>query len=141
MEKRELVEYGVIGTLLFMSFLSVAVAIERCIFFFRIDLNKFKTKQELEAALTKGLNIIAIVTANSPYVGLLGTVIGIIFTFHSLGEQGFANTKELMKGLALALKATAAGLLVAIPSGILYNLLLRKAKVILLKWESTHKDD
>ena len=48
------------------------------------------------------------------------------------------DTEEIMVGLALALKATAVGLLVAIPSIAIYNLLLRKVKVILMQWEITH---
>jgi len=45
------------------------------------------------------------------------------------------DTGKIMIGLALALKATAVGLLVAIPSVTLYNLLLRKVKVLILRWE------
>nr|MBP7322889.1 MotA/TolQ/ExbB proton channel family protein [Deltaproteobacteria bacterium] len=45
---------------------------------------------------------------------------------------------HIMVGLALALKATAVGLVVAIPSVVLYNVLLRKAKVLLLQWEIDH---
>jgi biopolymer transport protein ExbB len=48
------------------------------------------------------------------------------------------DTEAIMVGLALALKATAVGLLVAIPSIVIYNLLLRKVKVILVKWEIDH---
>ena len=84
--------------------------------------------------LTSRIHIIATVGSNAPYVGLLGTVLGIMLTFYTMGNQGFMDTGKIMAGLALALKATAAGLLVAIPSVVLYNFLLRKVKRLLLEW-------
>jgi biopolymer transport protein ExbB len=66
---------------------------------------------------------------------LLGTVLGIMLTFYTIGLEGFMDTGKIMVGLALALKATAVGLLVAIPSVTLYNLLLRRVKVLLLDWD------
>jgi biopolymer transport protein ExbB len=68
-------------------------------------------------------------------VGLLGTVLGIMLTFYTMGKEGFMDTSKIMVGLALALKATAVGLLVAIPSVVLYNLLLRRVKVLMMWWE------
>jgi biopolymer transport protein ExbB len=68
-------------------------------------------------------------------VGLLGTVLGIMLTFYTMGREGFMDTNKIMVGLALALKATAVGLLVAIPSIVLYNVLLRKVKVLIAQWE------
>ncbi len=132
---KEIIDYGVIGLLILMSIISVGVSIERWFFFRNANLKSFKSRQELEVELTKGLHIIATVGSNAPYVGLLGTVLGIMLTFYSIGSQGFMNTREIMVGLALALKATAVGLLVAIPSVVLYNLLLRKVKVLLARWE------
>ena len=133
---KEFVDYGVTGVLLLMSVLSLGVAIERWFYLRRVNLKEFKRKQELEVRLTKGLHLIATVGANAPYVGLLGTVLGIMLTFYSVGSHGFVNTKEIMVGLALALKATAVGLLVAIPSVIFYNLLIRKVKVLIALWEA-----
>lgn len=133
---KEIVDYGVIGILFLMSVIAIGIAIERWFFFKKVRVNSFKTKQELEIALTKGLHIIAIVGANAPYVGLLGTVLGIMLTFYTIGSQGFVDTQSIMAGLALALKATAVGLFVAIPAVILYNILLRKVKVLLALWEA-----
>jgi tonB-system energizer ExbB, group 2 len=132
---KELVDYGIIGLLLLLSFFAVAIAFERWSFYRKVDVEKFKTKQELEMELTKGLTFIASVASNAPYIGLLGTVLGIMLTFYTIGQEGFVDTKKVMVGLALALKATAVGLLVAIPSSVLYNLLLRKVKNLLLLWE------
>jgi len=133
---RELVDYGVIGLLLALSFFAVAVAIERWSFYRKVKLEEYKSKQELEVELSKGLTFIASVASNAPYIGLLGTVLGIMLTFYNIGEEGFVDTKKVMVGLALALKATAVGLLVAIPSSVLYNLLLRRVKILLLLWEA-----
>ncbi len=135
---KELVDYGVIGVLVLMSVLALGVSIERWIFFRGLNLEDYKTKQELEVDLTRGLHLIATVGSNAPYVGLLGTVLGIMLTFYTIGSKGFVNAKEIMVGLALALKATAVGLLVAIPSVILYNLLLRKVRVLLALWEAKY---
>ncbi len=135
---REAVDYGVIGILLLMSIIAFTVAIERCIFFRSIDLSSYKNKKILEVELTKYLHLIATIGSNAPYIGLLGTVLGIMLTFYDIGTEGYADPRKIMTGLALALKATAVGLLVAIPSIILYNLLLRKVKVILSLWEAKY---
>ena len=132
---KELVDYGIIGLLLLLSFFAIAIAFERWSFYRKVEVEKFKTKQELEIELTKGLTFIASVASNAPYIGLLGTVLGIMLTFYTIGQEGFVDTKKVMVGLALALKATAVGLLVAIPCSVLYNLLLRKVKNLLLLWE------
>ena len=129
------VDWGVIAVLISMSVLAVAIALERRSFFKRVEFSSFKDKKELELALTKNLHIIATIGSNAPYVGLLGTVLGIMITFATIGKSGLADTSKIMTGLALALKATAIGLLVAIPATVFYNLLIRKAKELLLKWE------
>jgi biopolymer transport protein ExbB len=132
---KELVDYGIIGLLSLLSFFAIAVAFERWSFYRKVEVERFKTKQELEMELTKGLTFIASVASNAPYIGLLGTVLGIMLTFYTIGQEGFVDAKKVMVGLALALKATAVGLLVAIPSSVLYNLLLKKVKNLLLLWE------
>ncbi len=130
-----IIDYGVIWLLVLLSIVAVACAIERNLVFKRIRLQDFSDKKSLELELTKKLHIIATIGSNAPYLGLLGTVLGIMLTFYSMGSDGFMDTGKIMIGLALALKATAVGLLVAIPSIVLYNLLLRKAKVLILRWE------
>jgi biopolymer transport protein ExbB len=132
---KEFVDYGIIGLLLLLSFFAIAIALDRWSFYRKVNVERFKTKQELEMELTKGLTFIASVASNAPYIGLLGTVLGIMLTFYTIGQEGFVDTKKVMVGLALALKATAVGLLVAIPSSVLYNLLLKKVKNLLLLWE------
>jgi len=136
---KDLVDYGVIGLLLVLSFFVVAIAIERWSFYKKVRLEEYKTKQELEVELSKGLIFIASVASNAPYIGLLGTVLGIMLTFYTIGQEGFVDTKKVMVGLALALKATAVGLLVAIPSSVLYNLLIKRVKTLLLLWKAKNR--
>jgi biopolymer transport protein ExbB len=127
-------DIGVIGVLGFMSFLAIAFTVERYLYFARVDLRSFERAEDLEIALTRHLTVIATVGANAPYVGLLGTVLGILITFHDIGQGGAIDTSAIMVGLALALKATALGLLVAIPSIVFYNALLRRADVLKARW-------
>lgn len=132
---KTVVDYGVIWLLILLSVIAVACAIERHLFFRNIRIQDFGDKKSLELELTKRLHVIATIGSNAPYLGLLGTVLGIMLTFYTMGSQGFMDTGKIMIGLALALKATAVGLLVAIPSVALYNLLLRRVKVLILRWE------
>jgi len=132
---RLVIDYGVIWLLILLSIVAVAFAIERFLVFKRIRLKDFDDKKSLELELTKKIHIIATIGSNAPYLGLLGTVLGIMLTFYTMGAEGLMDTGKIMIGLALALKATAVGLLVAIPSVALYNLLLRKVKVLILRWE------
>ena len=129
------IEYGVLGFLLFMSIVAISIAIERFLTYRKLRLSDFKDRKSLELTLTSKLHIIATIGVNAPYIGLLGTVLGIMLTFYTIGDEGFMDTGKIMIGLALALKATAVGLLVAIPSVALYNILLRKTKVLLMTWD------
>jgi len=133
-----IIDYGIIGTLLLMSVVALAIAIERRLSYGKVDLERFRDRRTLEFELTRRLHLIATIGSNAPYIGLLGTVLGIMSTFYTMGSEGFLDTAKIMIGLALALKATAAGLLVAIPSLVFYNLLLRKARGIVLRWETAH---
>ncbi|ALC18091.1 outer membrane transport energization protein ExbB [Desulfuromonas soudanensis] len=135
---RPAIDYGIIGLLLSMSVVAVAVALERHLFFRRVSLVDYPNKKLLELELTRKLHIIATIGSNAPYIGLLGTVLGIMLTFYAMGREGFMDTGVIMVGLALALKATAAGLVVAIPSITLYNVLVRRVREFLLEWEGRH---
>lgn len=132
---KEIVEYGVIGVLVLMSVVALWATLERLLFYKYIKLVLYTNKTELEIDLSKNLTLIATIGSNAPYVGLLGTVFGIIITFIQIGQSGMVDTANIMTGLALALQATAGGLLVAIPSIVFYNLLMRKSEVLIAQWE------
>ena len=129
------VDFGIIGLLALMSLATIAIAIERHLFFRSLNVFDFPQRKRLELVLGERLHLIASIGSNAPYIGLLGTVLGIMFTFYSMGQNGFMDTGKIMIGLAMALKVTAVGLLVAIPAVFIYNLLLRKAKILLIQWD------
>ncbi len=130
-----IVDYGIIGLLVIMSVIGVAVAIERRLYYNSLSADSFTDRKALELAVTRKLHILATIASNAPYIGLLGTVLGIMLTFYTMGREGFMDTGKIMVGLALAMKATAVGLLVAIPTITLYNFLVRKAKELIFEWE------
>ena len=132
------VDFGVIGLLLVLSVWCVAVAVERWMFYRRIDLKQFPNQQIFEIALTKRLVVIGTVAANAPYIGLLGTVLGIMLTFHTMGTSGQMAVSTIMIGLSLALKATAVGLLVAIPCVVMNNVLRRRVTELLTLYKAQH---
>lgn len=132
---KESIDYGVMGLMFLMSIVALGVAVERFMVYRKLRIETFNDKQSLELELSGKLHIIATIGSNAPYIGLLGTVLGIMLTFHTMGTEGIMDSNKIMVGLSLALKATAAGLIVAIPAIVMYNLLLRKAKVIMMRWE------
>ena len=132
---KDIIDYGVLGVLGLMSFLSIWFYIERLMFFKKIDLSTYQQKQSLEIDITNHISIISSFGSNAPYIGLLGTVFGIIVTFYTMGQGGDIDVKIIMSSLALALKATAMGLVVAIPSMMFYNHLARKIEVLVARWE------
>lgn len=133
---KDIVDYGIIGLLFFLSFITVAYAIERVLFYRSINVTDYSNKTALELDISKRLPTIASIGSNAPYIGLLGTVLAIILTFYIIGEQqDTINPGEIMKHLALALKATAAGLVVAIPATVIYNALLTQVDTLLAKWD------
>jgi biopolymer transport protein ExbB len=72
---------------------------------------------------------------NAPFIGLLGTVLGVIKAFYGLGTLGASGADVVMRSISTALLATAAGLGVAIPVVMANNYFSRKAKVILQNLE------
>ncbi len=169
--------------LIFLSFLSIAVVIERYVFFFRyrLDIGEFASKlvdklnaDDFESALAmtdslraaeaavvgeglrnfdkgevvanelmesmalkqqqsldRGLIILGTIGSNAPFIGLLGTVLGIIKAFHDLSANAQGGPSVVMAGIAEALVATAVGLLVAIPAVIFFNYFKNRQKRIL----------
>jgi biopolymer transport protein ExbB len=130
-----LVDYGIIALLAALSMVVVAVALERMSFYRSFDMTQYQDEGALELALSRHLTWISSTASNAPYLGLLGTVLGIMLAFYRMGQSAAIDTGEIMTGLALALKATAVGIAVALVSVVLYNALLRRAKVLTIEWE------
>ncbi len=80
-----------------------------------------RTISEQTAGMEKYLSFLATTASATPFIGLLGTVWGILSTFYEMGVSGSANFTTIAPGLAEALIATAAGLAAAIPAVIAYN--------------------
>ena len=97
-----LIDYGVIGMLTALSVLVVAVSLERYAFYRKVSISAFGDIKSLELALGDKLSIIASVGSNAPYLGLLGTVLGIMLTFYHMGQDAAMDTGRIMTGLALA---------------------------------------
>ena len=76
---------------------------------------------EALTVMEKRLTWLATIATNAPYIGLFGTVMGIVDAFHGLGTAGAATLRAVAPGISEALITTAAGLLVAVPAVIAYN--------------------
>ena len=134
-----LIDYGIIGSLIVLSVISLAIFIERYLFFKKLSVSdRASDRKTFEIEITKRMAVIATIGSNAPYIGLLGTVLGIMLTFFTIGKEGYVDATKIMVGLALALKATAIGLVVAIPSIVFYNYLMRKVRVALLLWDAKY---
>lgn len=181
----------VLYLLLLSSVLSLAVAIQKIVFFYRnrIEwdsftevLSNFLNRGETEAArvfvqahsapaarvVLAGLNnlekgpdaveeiligrrisekfrmesklvILGTLGNNAPFIGLFGTVLGIIKAFHDLSIASNPNPSVVMSGVSEALVATAVGLLVAIPAVIAYNYFQRRVKEAVTQMEAASK--
>lgn len=87
--------------------------------------------------LDRNLSFLGTLGSNAPFIGLFGTVLGIIKAFHELGETATSGgTQSISIGLSEALVATAVGLLVAIPAVVFFNFYQRKIKMIVSRAES-----
>ncbi len=128
-------DYGVMGTLILMSIVTLWLFIERMMFYKSVRIEDYKHRDNLDLDLTNNISVISAIGTNAPYVGLLGTVVGIMITFYSMGDVGAVDAKKIMMGLALALKATAMGLVVAMPAIVAYTIALRKIERILTKYD------
>jgi biopolymer transport protein ExbB len=91
-----------------------------------IDLN---TLEQL-AKFRRGLGVIATVGATAPFVGLLGTTMGVVRAFTGMAQSGSGGLAAISAGIAEALITTAFGLLVAIPAVWLYNYYINRIDYI-----------
>ncbi|MBF0441652.1 MAG: MotA/TolQ/ExbB proton channel family protein [Oligoflexales bacterium] len=181
----------VLWLLIFLSIISLAIMLERAIFFARlkIDYGKFNEKvtqkllkgeiesikelcqespaieaqivlkgfeytekggKAMEEAmagflagerqkLDRGLIVLGTLGNNAPFIGLFGTVLGIIKAFHDLAANPVGGPSVVMSGISEALIATAVGLIVAIPAVVAYNIFQRIVKRKMTNAESLKK--
>lgn len=86
--------------------------------------------------LESGLILLAIAVSGAPFLGLLGTVWGVMSTFGHIAQQGSATMAAMAPGVAAALITTVAGLLVAIPSMFGYNWLVHTLRVLTVELDN-----
>jgi len=92
----------------------------------------FEVQESIEKrSLDQGLSFLGTVGANAPFLGLTGTVIGILVAFDRFAASGGRGSTEVMVAISQALVATAIGLIVAIPAVVFYNILRSRSKRIL----------
>ncbi|MBX3183377.1 MAG: MotA/TolQ/ExbB proton channel family protein [Polyangiaceae bacterium] len=89
-----------------------------------------RTKEGLGAELRRGFTVLSSVASVAPFVGLLGTVVGIIMAFNAIGAGGDAGMSAVMTGIAEALFETALGLMIAIPAVLFFNYLTGRVNQI-----------
>lgn len=95
-----------------------------------------KRLESLEAAkMERHLNFLATTGSASPFIGLFGTVWGIMNSFRGIGASGAATLAVVAPGIAEALVATAAGLAAAIPAVIAYNYYISRVRRVAIEME------
>ena len=92
---------------------------------------------EEKIELERRIAVLGTLGSNAPYIGLLGTVLGIIHAFHNLSQNIQGGPTVILKGISEALVATALGLFIAIPAVAAYNFFVRSIRKILVNAENT----
>jgi biopolymer transport protein TolQ len=106
-----------------------------------IVIRSLKKQNTLEIAnLESSVNWLATTASAAPFVGLFGTVWGIMTSFQNIGATGAANLAVVAPGISEALIATAIGLFAAIPAAVAYNFLNGKIKGQALALDSFNQD-
>jgi biopolymer transport protein TolQ len=93
-----------------------------------------------EVVLARNLPFLAIAASACPFIGLFGTVVGIIRAFHDIGASGSASLASVAPGISAALVATALGLVSAIPASIFFNVFQNSARKHLAMLEAFAAD-
>ena len=101
-------------------------------------LRRYETLESVK--LEKYLNFLATTGSTSPFIGLFGTVWGIMSSFQGIGSAGSASLAVVAPGIAEALIATAVGLVAAIPAVIAYNYYLSAARKMIIDMEDFSED-
>jgi len=99
----------------------------------RVELARREAERQKEAVgeeLRRGMGVLASVGSIAPFVGLLGTVVGIITAFQGIASTGSGGLGSVSAGIAEALVETALGLMVAIPAVLFFNQLNNKINIV-----------
>lgn len=126
----------VLYVLVIMSFVSLALIGERMVFYRRARENRDALRTALaddgedglRVHLERNLTVLASIGSNAPFIGLFGTVLGIIRAFHELSGDLTGGADVVMGAISEALVATAVGIFVAIPALAAYNGFMRRVE-------------
>ena len=86
--------------------------------------------------LERGLVVLEIIVGIAPLLGLVGTIVGMMTVFGDVGQAGLADAGKLAQGIALILRATLLGLLIAIPSLIFWSYYTKKVEMLAVEMET-----
>ncbi|MCK5242060.1 MotA/TolQ/ExbB proton channel family protein [bacterium] len=113
--------------------------LNRALPYHQLDELMHTTREEERVKLERYLGVLGTLGNSAPFIGLFGTVVGIIKAFHDLAASGSGGPTVVAAGIAEALVATAAGLAVAIPCVMVFNYFMRKVKNIAVEMEAVSK--
>lgn len=100
-----------------------------------VDALQTRARHEI-VRLERGLVVLEIIVGIAPLLGLVGTIIGMMTVFGDIGQTGLSDAGKLATGIALILRATLAGLLIAIPSLIFWSYYSKKVEMLASEMET-----
>jgi biopolymer transport protein ExbB len=100
-----------------------------------VDAIQTRARQEI-ARLERGLVVLEIIVGIAPLLGLVGTILGMMTAFGKVGAAGQIDPAKLAEGIALILRATLFGLLIAIPSLVFWSYYSKKVESVAIEMES-----
>ncbi len=100
-----------------------------------VDALQTRARHEI-VRLERGLVVLEIIVGIAPLLGLVGTILGMMDTFQNVGQMGLNDAARLASGIALILKATLIGLLIAIPALIFWSYYSKKVETIAVEMET-----
>lgn len=100
-----------------------------------VDALQTRARHEV-VRLERGLVVLEIIVGIAPLLGLVGTIVGMMAVFGRLGPEGMAEAAKLAQGIALILKATLIGLLIAIPSLVFWSYYTKKVEMLAVEMET-----
>jgi biopolymer transport protein ExbB len=99
-----------------------------------VDAIQTRARHEI-ARLERGLVVLEIIVGIAPLLGLVGTILGMMSVFADVGQTGLSDAGKLAQGIALILRATLFGLMIAIPSLVFWSYYSKKVEASLSKWK------
>lgn len=115
----------------------LVVALERLSWPKEENVDGLQTRARHEIVkLERGLVVLEIIVGIAPLLGLVGTILGMMTTFENVGQMGLNDASKLANGIALILKATLIGLLIAIPALISWSYYTKKVEMLAVEMET-----